>query len=56
MKLIRLLYGFLPNWSKGLECEICKKSWGNEYEHHKYVIRDNKLLKKHEGKIPKLIK
>jgi hypothetical protein len=42
-----------PIWAYGLECDVCKMSFGSAELHYKEVIRQG-TLKKHEGKIPKL--
>ena len=43
----------LPLWCWGLECEICQMTFISPEAHHKHA-RQQRLIKKHEGKIPKI--
>jgi len=44
-----------PDWSYGLHCDICNKSFGNAKEHYNYVNTSYNLQNLHKNKIPRLL-
>lgn len=53
IEILKKMFFRYPIWAYGLECDICKMSFGSPELHYEEVIRQG-TLSKHEGKIPKL--
>jgi hypothetical protein len=51
LKILRKLL-YVPVWALGLECNICKMTFLDQFDHYDYVKNNKKLLAKHKNKIP----